>query len=378
MERIIIGLCAALLLVFSLPGQARSLNILALGDSYTIGEGVTPQERWPYLLGTRLAGHGYTAPNIQYLAATGWTAADLLRAMQQTDLPVGHDLITVMVGVNNQYQGGDIDVYKYDLAKILQRAVRLAGGNNQRVVMLSIPDYSISPMVQEQKLSYVNIRNDVRRFNRVARQVADQNNVRFVDISRQVAQAEGRREYFAADGLHFSSAMHSLWADAVTQPALVAIGHLNTDIATTPIPPEDTLQGATPLVQENGQGDVIEPITIVADPIEAPLAAPQIPPPLPPVQATGGVSAPYTLPATGDTELIVPIDVRPKAENGLSDYPDYDAADEEPLSVVSEDAQQPAAFDYGDQDFESPPVGSDCHSLYHPGMVKKRRLFDCD
>lgn len=123
------------------PVAARPLRYLALGDSYTIGEGASPSDRWPVQLAGLLRQRGIQVEGPQIIARTGWTVAELDRGIDAALLRGPFDLVTLLIGVNDQYRGTDTETYRPGFARMLARAVALAGGDARRVVVLSIPDW---------------------------------------------------------------------------------------------------------------------------------------------------------------------------------------------------------------------------------------------
>src|SRR5690348_18315404 len=120
-------------------------TFLALGDSYTIGEGVALDERWPVQLAARLREAGIDIADPQIIATTGWTTDELAAAMDTASFARPYDLVTLLVGVNNQYRGRPLDEYSVQFRDLLQRAIHLAGGIAAHVIVVSIPDWGVTP-----------------------------------------------------------------------------------------------------------------------------------------------------------------------------------------------------------------------------------------
>src|SRR5688572_9071044 len=133
--------------IVSLPlmAQGQKLTYLALGDSYTIGESVAEQERWPVQLIARLKAKGKTYDTPKIIATTGWRTDDLSNAIWKEELKPGYDLVSLLIGVNNQYQGKSVEAYKPEFDELLRTAISLAGGDRRRVFVVSIPDYGYTP-----------------------------------------------------------------------------------------------------------------------------------------------------------------------------------------------------------------------------------------
>lgn len=213
----------------NLHDSSKSLQYLALGDSYTIGEGVTPEERWPVQLVDLLRQHKVDIAPPTIVAATGWTTADLLRAMDQAELKPPYDLVSVLIGVNNQYRGLDVGEYRLQFQTILKRACVLAGNKPERVIVLSIPNWGVTPFARRQVRTpdpSATVGQEIAKFNNVNRAEARLLGVRYVDITTESLKAKDNPELSALDGLHPSGKMYSLWAQkslAATKAALIPV-----------------------------------------------------------------------------------------------------------------------------------------------------------
>ena len=126
---------------------------MALVDSYTIGQSVAMKERWPVQLVLRLREEGFTIAEPEIIARTGWTTGELSLAIDQAAPQGPYELVTLMVGVNNQFRGREIEEYWEEFGALLQRAVGFAGGNPSRVIVLSIPDWGATPLGREETAS---------------------------------------------------------------------------------------------------------------------------------------------------------------------------------------------------------------------------------
>lgn len=188
------------------------LHYLALGDSYTIGEGVPATERWPAVLVERLGvtGVAMNAPDI--VAVTGWTTDELGHGMEEASLAPPYDLVTLQIGVNNQYRGRGVDEYRVEFAGLLARAITLAGDRPARVVVVSIPDWGVTRFAREQNRDPAVIAAALDAFNTSAQQQADRAATHFVDItmiSRHVP------DELTSDGLHPSAAQYARWVETI-------------------------------------------------------------------------------------------------------------------------------------------------------------------
>ena len=189
----------------SKPAKAR---FLALGDSYTIGEGVAPGERWPDVVAARL---GIGAPQI--IARTGWTTDELNAAIDAANPSGPFDVVTLLIGVNNQYRGRDAEEYRREFAALLQRAIGFAGGVAGRVVVISIPDWGVTPFAAGRDRAQ--IAREIDRYNTINREETLRAGARYVDITAVSRDAATDPSLIAGDGLHPSAEMYRRWSDLI-------------------------------------------------------------------------------------------------------------------------------------------------------------------
>jgi lysophospholipase L1-like esterase len=191
---------------------AAPLRYLALGDSYTIGEGAAAPDRWPVQLAGLLRQRGIQIAEPQIIARTGWTVAELDRGIDAAAPRGPFDLVTLLIGVNDQYRGADPEAYRPDFVRMLARAVALAGGDARRVVVLSIPDWGVTPFARRSGRDQARISTAIDRFNEVNRQETHKANARFVDITPVSRRAASDASLLVSDGLHYAGPMHLEWA----------------------------------------------------------------------------------------------------------------------------------------------------------------------
>ncbi len=200
-------------------GNTNQKSYLALGDSYTIGESVGTNDRFPVQTAALLKDSNRLIKPPQIIAQTGWTTTDLLAALQRENPPKNFDMVTLLIGVNNQYQGKSIDVYRNEFTTLLVKAIQFARENKDHVVVLSIPDYSVMPFsanLDKQKIS-----REIDAFNAVNKEVTRQMGVTYLDITQISREAATNNALVAGDGLHPSDEQYARWA-ALLAPLIKA------------------------------------------------------------------------------------------------------------------------------------------------------------
>ncbi len=192
------------------PAIVPALRYLALGDSYTIGEGVAPAGRWPAQLVAALRAGGIAIDDPRIIATTGWTTDELSAALDAAE-PLGNDwaLVSLLIGVNNQYRGRDPEAYAREFSALLERAIACAGDRPQRVFVLAIPDWGVTPFARDRDGAAIARALDV--YNAAAAHRCAARGVAFVDIA-PVSRARGAEPTMLADdGLHPSAALYAEW-----------------------------------------------------------------------------------------------------------------------------------------------------------------------
>lgn len=188
------------------------MRYLALGDSYTIGEGVAEDGRWPVLLARALRAEGIVLEDPRVIATTGWTTDELAGAIDAAE-PLGEwDFVSLLIGVNNQYRGRDLDNYRDEFSALLLRAIAFAGGRADRVLVLSIPDWGVTRFGAGSGRDLGQVSRELDAFNAAARDLCMVPGVAFVDITPVSRELGAEPAMLAEDGLHPSAAMHALWA----------------------------------------------------------------------------------------------------------------------------------------------------------------------
>jgi lysophospholipase L1-like esterase len=190
------------------PPLGGTIRFLALGDSYTIGQSVPAADRWARQLAELAQAEGLQSPDI--IAQTGWTTGQLQRAIAEANPPATYGLVSLLIGVNNQFQRLPLASYQTEFAQLLQTAIRLAGNRPGRVVVLSIPDWGQSAYAKGYDRARISL--EIDQFNAVARQECQQAGVAFLDITDLTRTAAGDPTQFAPDGLHYSGSQMRQWA----------------------------------------------------------------------------------------------------------------------------------------------------------------------
>jgi lysophospholipase L1-like esterase len=189
-------------------------TFLALGDSYTIGEGVPPGERWPVKLAARLRGEGVEIADPKIVATTGWSTDELAAAIEAADVTPPYGLVTLLIGVNDQYRRRSLDEYRAQFRRLLQRVVELAGGNPAHVIVVSIPDWGVTPFAAREGRDAARVAREIDAFNAAARAVATHEQAHWVDVTT-ISRGVGSRDELTGDGLHPSGAQYERWTEAI-------------------------------------------------------------------------------------------------------------------------------------------------------------------
>ena len=191
--------------------SSATYSFLSLGDSYTIGESVHEADRWSVQLAHMLRADGEDVANPDIIARTGWTTAELQDAIKASGNQKTYSLVSLLIGVNNQYRGQSQDRYQTEFRALLQTATRFAGDKPAHVVVLSIPDWGASPFAAGRDKS--KIAGEIDQFNAIAREACQTAGIAYVDITPISRSAAGDKAQFASDGLHYSGKQMKQWAE---------------------------------------------------------------------------------------------------------------------------------------------------------------------
>lgn len=207
-------------IIFPDPGSQEQplIKYLALGDSYTIGESVEVNERWPVQLADSLSATGFNMDEAEIIAQTGWTTGELKQAIASQGLQDTFHLVTLLIGVNNQYRQLDTAEYRTEFRELLQTAIKFAGGASSHVIVVSIPDYGVNPFAQT--MDTEKIAEEIDAFNAIKSEETIKAGVEFVNVTPVSRMAGDDPSLVADDGLHPSGKMYTEWVKLIFPVAL--------------------------------------------------------------------------------------------------------------------------------------------------------------
>ncbi len=187
---------------------SKKLSYLALGDSYTIGHGIPAAQNFPNQLGDSLSANGDTIRPIKIIAKTGWTTANLQNGIDNAqNLDPTYDFVTLLIGVNNQYQSKPIDQYRPDFESLLAQAIQFAGGQKERVFIVSIPDYAFTGFGGGDPI----VSKEIDDYNAINKRIAEEMEVAYFDITPISRKGLDEPELVASDRLHPSGEQYRRW-----------------------------------------------------------------------------------------------------------------------------------------------------------------------
>lgn len=190
-------------------------SYLALGDSYTIGESVPLHEGFPYQVVQLLRKKGlhFHAPEV--VAKTGWTSFELADHILHTQLNEQYDFVSLLIGVNNQYRGLPVADFREDFDYLLKKAIHFAGNKPERVIVLSIPDWGVTPFAAGKDSKAIS--EAIDNFNQVCQEGTKKLGGHFINITAQTRLAKDDSSLLASDQLHYSAKSHAVWAEQVAK-----------------------------------------------------------------------------------------------------------------------------------------------------------------
>ena len=203
----------------------KTINYLALGDSYTIGQSVCETCRFPEQLQSSLKSF-YSNSNfsLKIIAITGWTTTNLISAINSQNPEPNYDLVTLLIGVNNQYQGRNFTLYEKEFPELITKAITLAKGDKKNVIVLSIPDYAYTPFANNLSPSQKEkITKEIEQYNAFAENYCKMNDIVFVGITDITRQGLSNPNLVASDGLHPSATAYMLFVERMLPKVKVAL-----------------------------------------------------------------------------------------------------------------------------------------------------------
>ena len=196
--------------------QTKEISYLALGDSYTIGTAIQSHEAFPFQLADSIEANRGFKVNVKIVAQNGWRTDDLIRGIKRTTLDEKYDLVSLLIGVNNQYQQLPLAVYKNEFIRLLDTAVTLAQ-TKEKVFVLSIPNYGVTPFGEEKKEETT---AQLKMFNQIADSVCEARGISYFDVTTISLEAETRQDFRAKDNLHPSAVQYAAWVGSFLNKVL--------------------------------------------------------------------------------------------------------------------------------------------------------------
>lgn len=195
--------------------KTKNYTYLALGDSYTIGESVNPRMRWPVLLAGALRDSGLAVTNPKIIAKTGWRTDQLSDAIKESETGnQKYDMVSLLIGVNNQYQRESIKKFRPELNSLIDKAIELSKYRSEGVFILSIPDYGVTPFAGEKGPQ---ASKELKQWNAVVEKICRERNIQYFNITPISQKAENDPSLLASDQLHPSGKMYQEWVDSISE-----------------------------------------------------------------------------------------------------------------------------------------------------------------
>ncbi|SEA11829.1 Lysophospholipase L1 [Flavobacterium gillisiae] len=199
--------------------RANPIQYLALGDSYTIGQSVCESCRFPVQLKQSLQNTNVNNSfTLKIIAQTGWTTTNLLSAINSQNLMPDYDLVTLLIGVNNQYQHKSFSIYEKEFPELVNKSIALAKGNKANLIVVSIPDYAFTPFGQGSRTSS-SISLEIDAYNAFAKKYCEENSIRFINITDITRKGLTNKNLVAQDGLHPSEEAYRLFVERISPKA---------------------------------------------------------------------------------------------------------------------------------------------------------------
>ena len=188
-------------------------SYLALGDSYTVGESISKKHTWPKQLVDSLKKRNIFLSEPRIIAKTGWTTDELKKAINDSSLDYPYDWVSLLIGVNNQYRGRDLDEFKLQFESLLLEAIAFSGNRKERVFVISIPDWGSMPFAKDRDPNKIAI--EIDNFNQIIYEVCAFENIKFIDITPITRNSYSNPNWIAKDSLHPSKEQYSKWVEKI-------------------------------------------------------------------------------------------------------------------------------------------------------------------
>ncbi|SHN28400.1 Lysophospholipase L1 [Cyclobacterium lianum] len=198
--------------------RSKDYRYLALGDSYTVGEGVPQEDSFPYQTGHLLEKAGVPITNIDIIARTGWTSGELLQEIRQRNLsPGAFELLSLLIGVNNQYRGLSLEQFETELKQLIETSLDLTNRGRAGMVLISIPDWGVTPFADSGTREKASISREIDAYNQIVKKLAADFQIPYLDITDRYRAIGGKPVNLAPDKLHPSGQIYAAWADLLSK-----------------------------------------------------------------------------------------------------------------------------------------------------------------
>ncbi len=204
--------------VFAISMSLTAQDYLALGDSYTIGESVLESERWPNQFAQIVKGTPLEVASVTIIAKTGWTTAELIEGIKKSKNTNRYNLVSLLIGVNNQYRGQSIETFEEELVELIHKAINYCSKGKEGVFLVSIPDWGVTPFAQGRDTTIIS--QEIEAFNAVIAKQAQWFEIPFVDITPISKGAKTDSSLLADDELHPSGKMYGMWVQKIKSQLL--------------------------------------------------------------------------------------------------------------------------------------------------------------
>ena len=206
--------------MFHSPEKKEPLTYLALGDSYTIGEGVPLHESFPYQTVQLLRKEGLDVNAAEIVAKTGWTTDELESNIAKTHFKKTYDFVSLLIGVNNQYRGRSIDEYAFQFEELLKKSIKFAGNKHENVFVISIPDWGATPFAEGRDRK--KIASEIDAFNSINKKISEHFKVSYIEITNGSREALNNGLLVTKDKLHPSALEYKKWAEKLSVAMLTS------------------------------------------------------------------------------------------------------------------------------------------------------------